>query len=358
MRVSGGDATVSEPTAEVINRPQISEDGSHVYFFARGVLTTNPNRYGQSAQPGANNLYLFERDAQYPSGHTVFIANLSADPAEELWTGTGPGGANLTPDGRYFVFTSKTDLTPDDTSVNQQVFEYDAETGALVRVSVGQDGFDDDGNGGVGSAEIVRPEYEFHYMAAAYASARSVSADGSYVFFQSPIGLTGEAFNDKLIEGGVYANNVYEYHDGTVSLISDGRDLTRVGVEGRLGLIGTDESGADVFFTSADQLAPGAGDDDANTFDARIDGGFPPPQPAPSCSEEACQGSLSAAPTLLSPGSEFQAGGNPPLATSNPVTTKPKPKTTKKKKRKKQKKTSKKVKGKGSKAQLNRGAGR
>jgi hypothetical protein len=38
----------------------------------------------------------------------------------------------------------------------------------------------------------------------------------------------------------------------------------------------------------------------------------------PACSGEDCQGALSAAPTLLSPGSEFQAGSTPPLA-SEPV---------------------------------------
>ena len=54
---------------------------------------------------------------------------------------------DLTPDGSFLVFVSSTDhLTPDDTSTAPQVFEYDAQTGALVRVSIGQDGYNDNGN--------------------------------------------------------------------------------------------------------------------------------------------------------------------------------------------------------------------
>ena len=116
IRVSSGDATVSDPTAEVQGIVQTSEDGSHVYFVARGVLTKNPNAQGQVARAGANNLYLFERDAQYPSGRTVFIADLSQSD-QELWTfanhvpGTAVVLSNITPDGRFLVFTSS-DGTP------------------------------------------------------------------------------------------------------------------------------------------------------------------------------------------------------------------------------------------------------
>ena len=48
-----------------------------------------PNSQGQVAHAGANNLYVFERDAQYPAGRTAFIADLS-DSDEELY-----GKANL-----------------------------------------------------------------------------------------------------------------------------------------------------------------------------------------------------------------------------------------------------------------------
>ena len=345
MHVSGGDSTVSEPIANVVGGgviPRISPDGSHVHFIAGGVLTTNPNHFGQAAQPGADNLYVFERDAQHPSGRTAFIATLSGDASEiengGLWNGTfNTSGANVTPDGQFFLFTSHTDLTPDDTSTTQQVFVYDAQTETLTRVSVGNEGYNDDGNTDVADAEIVNPSEDgfsygptnIIYRPGVYATSRSISANGEYIFFQSTDGLTPEAYNHEAIGTSTdyfkelaYAMNVYEYHNGVVSLISDGRDITSQlpdGANVTVKLTGTDESGRDVFFETADSLVPQDTDSDLDVYDARIDGGFPPPPPPASCSGEACQGALTEPPTLLSPGSEFQAGGNPPLESSSPT---------------------------------------
>ena len=119
----------------------------------------------------------------------------------------------------------------------------------------------------------------------------------------------------------IYAKNVYEYHDGNVYLISDGHDLN---VVPPVSLEGTDASGDDVFFNTADQLAPQDTDTDEDVYDARVDGGFPAPALAPECAGDACQGPLSPTPTLLAPGSEFQAGEAAPLAAPAPVVA-PKP---------------------------------
>lgn len=347
VRVSGGDATTPVSAAGVRVTPNgegmgISEDGSHAYFLASGVLTNTPNRYGLSAQPGARNLYLFERDAQYPDGRTVFIATLGEKESEE-----GPGRfGEITPDGRYLVFTSRAELTPDDTSTAQQVFEYDAQTGALVRVSVGRGGFNDNGNTNIADARILTPEYGRGTAAysigeaaslGGFASHRSISANGEYVFFESSDALTPEALDNAVLPSAVpnkleYAINIYEYHDGVVSLITDGRD---VAAARNVKLLGTDESGRDVFFSTTDPLVAQDTDTNVDIYDARIDGGFPAPVPPASCAGEACQGQLSASPTLLSPGSEFQAGGNPPLAAQARATTKAtKPRAAKKRKRK------------------------
>ena len=365
VRVTGGDSTVSSPSAEVQGHAvAISEDGSHVYFVAHGLLTTAPNDQGQVAHPGADNLYVFERDAQYPAGRTAFIADLSASD-ESLWHGM-EAEVDVTPDGDFLVFASKTEhLTPDDTSTAVQVFEYDAQTGSLVRVSIGQDGYNDNGNTNVADALI--PERIFYASEPTnYWTNLAVSADGSYVFFQSTDGLTQQALNHKIIgekpelnqTSGppVYANNVYEYHDGNVYLISDGRDVSQAPGGGELSdveLVGTDASGADVLFTTADQLAPTDLDSNVDVYDARIDGGFPAPVSPPLCSGDGCQGPLSGAPTLLSPGSEFQAGGNPPLVSPAPAA-KPKAKKAAKKKIRKKKGTGKKAK-KARKAAVRRG---
>jgi hypothetical protein len=338
IRVSGEDSTVSNAAAEVELQPyspvelpvaKVSEDGSHVYFLANGVLTKTPNGEGESAEAGAHNLYVFERDGAYPAGRIAFVARLGPPNHEssegETVEGRSFSDANVTPDGRFLVFASKRELTPDDTSAGlRQVFEYDAQTGASVRVSVGQEGFNHDGNvppiftmegNAVNGAGIPAPSL----------GQRAVSEDGSYVFFESTVGLTPQALDQVVIghlneqipaeknHEPIYANNVYEYHDGRVSLISDGQDLTDNGSGSNVQLVGTDASGGDVFFSSADVLASEDSSSNRQLYDARVDGGFPTPV-VPMCSGEDCQGALSAAPTLLSPGSEFQAGSNPPLA--------------------------------------------
>jgi hypothetical protein len=343
-RIPGGELQSPEQTP-----PLISQDGSHVYFFSTSVLTATPNGVGEAAEGGANmdNLYVYERDASYPEGRIEFVARL----AREDVSGD-PGEKSATPNGDFLVFASERPLTPDTTNNPhvRQLFEYDAQTGALVRVSIGENGFNNDGNVGpvyeypggtfpeniVDSAHIVPvPEYTYIYSSEQYSTAQSISANGSYVFFESTAGLTPQAIDRKVIgfqhsavcngsfelgepcaqEGSpVYGNNVYEYHDGQVSLISDGQDLTTHVRSTSVELVGTDESGDDVFFKTDDRLAGQDTDTAVDTYDARIDGGFPAPAVPPSCSGESCQGALSGAPTLLSPGSEFQAGGNPPLS--------------------------------------------
>jgi hypothetical protein len=306
VQVSATDATVSNeaggPPPDSEAAAVISEDGSHVYFFSQRVLTKTPDGEGEAAESGALNLYVFARDADHPAGSIAFVARLLA----------GDVMGDTSPDGRFLVFTSKRDLTPDDTSSGaEQVFEYDAQSAALLRVSIGQGGFNHDGNdtGEVDDAKIAVPHFGSQFKPAAYSSELSVSADGSYVFFESPVALTPQALNER-----ERLQNIYEYHDGRVSLISDGQDTS-----GRVKLLSTDESGADVFFTSIDQLVGQDSDTNLDVYDARVNGGFPAPESPIPCAGEACQGPLSGAPTLLSPGSEFQQGGNPPLAATSTV---------------------------------------
>ncbi len=337
VRVTAGDATVSNPAPGLVHMeiaglsPLNSEDGSHVYFVATGALTSVPNGEGESAETGAENLYVFERGTRFPGGHMAFVARLSEKDVSSRIPPFFPSERwqpETTPDGRFLVFASERDLTPDDTSTARQIFEYDAQTATLVRVSIGQDGFNHNGNvaagllgfaGVVNRALIMPTQGVFESSeSSGYWSHLSVSADGSYVFFQSIVGLTPQALNEKIIGTyngePQYANNVYEYHAGRVSLISDGQDVATFGDGKVVELLGTDASGSDVFFQTADQLVGQDTDGNLDIYDARIDGGFPAPALPQSCSGDACQGPLSGAPTLLSPGSQFQAGGNPPLA--------------------------------------------
>jgi hypothetical protein len=340
VKAAGGGAGVQGVMA-------ISTDGSHVYFVANGVLASGA-RLGdchEGSRAGRCDLYVYERDARYPEGHIALITSLPATDAaqegEPDWpeiNGGGVGPANVTPDGRFLVFVSHGDLTSDAHSGgSNQIFRYDAESGELVRVSGGDDGFDDDGNKGTGEATIV--------PAAVYTGngpARgdpTMSDDGAYVFFQSPRALTPHALADVVIghsEAGQvqYAQNVYEYHEGRVYLISDGRDAgtastscggagARVNTSTELFqssvcLLGTDVTGHDVFFMTADQLVPKDTDTQVDIYDARIcepEHGNPcisePSPPLPTCGGEACHGIPAATPSLLTPGSaSFDGEGN------------------------------------------------
>ncbi len=299
--VSAGDHT----GAQVEKVLRVSRDGSHVYFLAQGVLTTTANSLGQQAEANAHNLYVYERDSAFPAGHVTFIAR------------GGAGRAQTTPDGRYLVFESTADLTPDQEGSEEagQVFEYDAQTGALVRVSRGQNGHNDDGNTNVYPARIPNQEYSPDVPTDALLHL-AMSNDGAYVFFTSEDGLTPQALTG--------ANNVYEYHEGKVSLISDGHDLTRIIGEPAVNLAGTDGSGRDVFFTTADGLLAQDTDTQVDIYDARTEGGFSTPAAARGCLDDACQGPLASGSQQPTPPTSASPGETPPPLLSAPAKSTPK----------------------------------
>jgi hypothetical protein len=328
-----------------VSAPRVSEDGSHIYFLSERVLSQeaspdakgvdeqgNEVESGSVAQPGNNNLYVFERDASYPAGHIAYVATV-----EQADTSALVEQSDATPDGRFLVFVSEAQLTSDDTSTGQQLFEYDSQSRSLIRVSIGEHGYNDDGNTSE-AAQIPRNDATVNekFSPSLYSETLPVSANGEYVFFSSSDALTPEAING-------LANNVYEYHAGNVYLISDGQDLTKHAGGSQVHFLSTDLSGRDVFFETTDQLVPQDTDSNKDIYDARIDGGFPSPAPTVPCNADACQGPLSPAPVLLSPGSEFQEGGNPTTKATTPAVKpepkgKAKPRKTQSKKKSKRKK--------------------
>jgi hypothetical protein len=93
------------------------------------------------------------------------------------------------------------------------------------------------------------------------------------------------------------------------------------------------ETGDDVFFLTSAQLAAADSDGVPDVYDARVDGGFPVPQPPPACEGDACQSPV-AAPNDPTPGSlTYQGPGNPvPLLTPSKIAKKKAPKCAKGKK--------------------------
>jgi hypothetical protein len=357
VRVSGG-------SSEVQGVARVSEDGSHVYFVAKGVLA-GVNAEGKSPVSGANNLYVFERDAAYPVGHTAFIATLSSETQAELktaeepctvlsgeekeecenratrkfrerneadqsdWRQSDERGVQATPDGRFLVFGSVADLTPGDTSIEGQVFEYDSLREKLVRVSIGAEGYPDGGaNANANGSFIFGQDYAEQSLPTAPSTGLAVSADGAHVLFSSPGALTKGAETAAAAE----AASVYEYHsvgsieNGNVYLISDGTNAFSAE------MFGLDASGADAFFKTVDPLLPQDVDTHFDIYDARVDGGFPAPVAPAACEGEPCQGALSAPPSFGAPGSATVSGSGNLTPTPTPVTPKPKPKPVKCKK--------------------------
>jgi len=292
------------PTVSGVTR--VSEDGSHVYFVARGVLTSE-NAEQRRPELGADNLYVYNT----VTGGTAFVAELCSGHEESGevskvaqcpgegsdagdWSQRDERSADATPNGQFLVFTSSGDLTPGDTSSLPQVFEYDTRAQTLVQVSRAQGG-----PGGAFAASTVYPRYAGAANPAPQPN--SVSDDGSYVAFQSESALVPQA-----IEG---YENVYEYHDGRVSLISDGQDHSfGIGGSPTVSLVDMNGSGRDIFFTTADQLVPQDGDTQEDIYDARIGGGFLPAPPAV-CEGEGCQGALASSQAFATAGSLGQPVG-------------------------------------------------
>jgi hypothetical protein len=258
-----------------------------VYFVAAGVLT-GANREGSSPSPApeAHNLYAFERDASYPQGRVTFIATLSEADSED-WQTEDFRPVQATPDGRFLVFHS-----------GSQVFEYDAKEEILVNVSMGH------------AATIVSPKFleaDTTNSGASPTSAQSqlaVSSDGSYVLLSTETGLS-------------------EYH--SVGSISNGNMYSISGADGN-GTSRIDASGNDVFFQSRQSLVASDVNSGEDTYDARVNGGFPEPAGPVGCAGEACQGARSAVPLFGSPGSSSATGGG---NLTPPAESKPSPEPTK-----------------------------
>jgi hypothetical protein len=347
--------------ADVQGVLRVASDGSRVYFVARGVLGEGANAEGQTPVKGADNLYVYDA----LSGRTVFIADLCSGPAlsgvaEDLrcprdlnGEGTSRNDTSLwletkevqsTSDGGFLVFSSYGRLIAHgaqaDTDDARDVYRYDASTGALDRVSLGEAGHDANGNG----AEPSLGAFDAHITGAGLTVARvvdqeelggrAIDGDGSRIVFTSAEPLSPDAVNGLI--------NVYEWRkepgwpEGRVSLISSGTAET------------SDESpvitpsGRDVFFTTSAGLVPEDTDGKADVYDARLGGGFPSaPTSVRECSGDACQGSLTNPAPLLVPGSVSQASGENFAAVSSPVVkakAKAKPKQKAKAKKKKRKK--------------------
>jgi hypothetical protein len=249
------------------------EDGSRLYFVAKGALTdAQQNAQGEIAQSGQANLYLLE------TGALTFIATLdpSSEPDRSAWgyelspnsedapttTGASTLATRTSPDGRYFAFNSVRGLSGGRTGTTQ-IFLYDAATHTLACASclLG-------GGAPPGASALPSPISTTEGEAAGYLS-RGLT-DGGQLFFTTTQALLPSDTN------GVA--DVYEYQQGDLHLISNGAG------SGPSFFFDASVGGGNVFFATTDGLVRSDTDNALNLYDARVGGGFAePPAPTQPC---------------------------------------------------------------------------
>ena len=223
------------PEAGVQGVLRLSQDGSHVYFVATGLLSGENAEHKVPVQ-GADNLYLFERDSRHPGGRIALVATLAPGDEQDWEAGDLTRPVAITPSGEDLLFASSADLASGDVSTQRQLFEYDAGEQELARISIGQHsaeyprGYGENGNATseIDQASIAAPFYA-HYSDAAGETSFTMSNQGNVVFFQTPLGLTPQASDNvrtgracvlgvetevgecRFGEHSLYAQNVYEY---------------------------------------------------------------------------------------------------------------------------------------------------
>ncbi len=297
-----------------------SEDLSRIYFSSTDVLAPG-------ATAGQPNLYFYEEGHGFTFiGRGGGVTNGFFNPGERRY---------LTPDGLHMDFESRAPLTGYDNTdaseaaastpltqggaADREVYRYDAETKTLLCVSCNPSGSRPAG------ADIDQSLTVQDWVAAqlperqrALYARRSLSDDGSRLFFESydallPTDTNGTRDVYEWEEAGsgdctTEDANYFKPNGGCLSLISSGTS------PGDAEFVDASADGSDAFFTTESSLLPqdyGLID----VYDAREDGGLPPPPvPPPACEGEACQGPL-APPNDPTPGSSsYEGPGNPVAA--------------------------------------------
>jgi Fibronectin type III domain len=280
----------------------VSADGSAVYFLADGQLApVTPGGISTGISTPAGLLYRYDTI----TGVTRYVMA-----PHSVSFGAPTSRADVyqaTPDGRFLLILSG-GWGPNNFNA---LYRYDSADSSLTCVSCGPNPTVSDTMLRVALLQTANstPRYV------------AISDDGSYVFFVTTDRLVPQDQNP--LGGGLITSapgeDVYEWHNGTVSLISSGTD-SQPSV-----FIGASADGRDVFFGTHSQLASQDIDGLGDVYDARIGGGFPVPAGSAPCEGDACQ-SPSSAPNDATPSSStFSGPGDPaPGATSKVLVVKAK----------------------------------
>jgi sugar lactone lactonase YvrE len=287
------------------NQIAVADDGARLYFTTFKRLLPGAPPDGQRA------IYRVDVD----SGELAYVA-----PPDAEGIGSADPKVVFTPDGSTLVFASSlAALNPaggvSDNGATRQFYRYDDFDRSLVCVSCPQDG-----------SPPLGPESSDLKVLVAQAkglnNSVSLSADGKTLAFGTPTPLVAEDQNTGPGNDLLSGDDVYEWRDGRLLLVTDGQTsaISQVGV----GVDGITPSGDSIFFTAAAALTPDAPDALPRLYSARIGGGFDFPVPLPPCdlNSGACEGAGTSPGDQPGAGSAvFSGPGNPP-----PIFPKPCPK--------------------------------
>ncbi len=250
--------------------PGVSNDAQRIYY-----------------QTGGNELGVWDHGTTQLISAQVPISSL--DGQRLGVTAQRPGLGRVTPDGRYFAFsTSFSDAgigpTGDVTNGHFEMYFYDLAARTLRCISCP--------SGGATSDVTVGPRVTDGTPSYAPPGVRPrFLSDSGHVFFSSAEALVPQDRN------GVYDTYDYDPATDSLSLISSGKGSNPAT------FTDASASGDDVFFVTRQSLVGSDHDNLVDLYDARAGGGFPEEQEPSSspCLDEVCQGFPSSAPIFQTP---------------------------------------------------------
>jgi DNA-binding beta-propeller fold protein YncE len=288
-----------------------SEDLSSIYFVDTAALTpeSKENANGEHAEASKKNLYSWQE------GSLAFIATLDSKDRTDWTVAPIKRTAEASPNGRWVAFLSRARLTGAEntgpcvfSSESEKIipgpcpeaFLFDSASGELICASC-------DPSGELPLGPTFLPKIGVSDLSS-LSQPRYLTDQGRLLFD------TRDSLSLADTNNGV--EDVYEYEPsgvgdckregGCISLISAGNEPVDSN------FLAMDPSGANVFFTTRDQLTPKDRDDLIDLYDAREFGGIAAETETtrPECQGEACQPAPNPPNDLTPASSSFQGAGN------------------------------------------------
>jgi hypothetical protein len=291
-----------------------SDDGSRVYFIARGQLDPGKGKtfaenqsdktYSVYGAAGGDVQYAGTIRESYPRITNQGYLTDEDQVSQQTTRDTNFQTSSVSPDGRFMAFESSADFTGYDSGNGvREAYLFDMDSGTTVCVSCRQDGEPSASPGA---------NRRFTYETAVPTRMLTVRNGKPQVFFGSFDSLAPGAAEGR--------SNLYEWSHGQVFRIAtepqglqpeESESALQENVKER----GASADGTDVYFNTPQTLNWEDGDERMSIYSARIGGGYPqppaPPAPCSATTEGSCQGSTNLAPAIPAPASStFSGPGN------------------------------------------------